>query len=228
MQRYKSKYTGPQMDVAFERALPGGAIDLSLSNRANGYRGNAQDLGYTKLADIKGDGTYLIVDGPSYLTDYPAFLAARGLRYATLQVCNAVDVYLGKILYAQNAGQTLNAVAAWCGPAGWIDIATATPPAEYDLPLSNVTGTVKYSKSQDSNVLITSLCVTASAALSAGATIATLPAGYYPPWEIKMLADIGGQLGRVIISTAGVVTINKTAAQGAEICTGSISFVAAS
>lgn len=30
-QRYKSKYTGPQMDVAFERALPGGAIDQSMS-----------------------------------------------------------------------------------------------------------------------------------------------------------------------------------------------------
>lgn len=31
MQRYKSKYTGPQMDVAFERALPGGEIDRSMS-----------------------------------------------------------------------------------------------------------------------------------------------------------------------------------------------------
>lgn len=30
-QRYKSKYTGPQMDVALERALPGGAIDQSMS-----------------------------------------------------------------------------------------------------------------------------------------------------------------------------------------------------
>lgn len=33
MQRYKSKYTGPQMDVAFERALPGGAIDQSMSSK---------------------------------------------------------------------------------------------------------------------------------------------------------------------------------------------------
>lgn len=33
MQRYKSKYTGSQMDVAVERALSGGAIDLSLSDK---------------------------------------------------------------------------------------------------------------------------------------------------------------------------------------------------
>lgn len=31
MQRYKSKYTGPQIDVALERALPGGEIDQSTS-----------------------------------------------------------------------------------------------------------------------------------------------------------------------------------------------------
>lgn len=173
------------MDVAFERALPGGAIDLSLSNRANGYRGNAQDLGYTKLADIKGDGTYLIVDGPSYLTDYPAFLAARGLRYATLQVCNAVDVYLGKILYAQNAGQTLNAVAAWCGPAGWIDIATATPPTEYDLPLANgwahinADDPLTYGKCGDGRVQITGIII-APAGVTTEQQIATLPAGYRP------------------------------------------------
>ncbi len=33
MQRYKSTYTGPQMDVAFERALPGGAIDQTRPSR---------------------------------------------------------------------------------------------------------------------------------------------------------------------------------------------------
>lgn len=34
MQRYKSTYTGPQMDVAFERALPGGEIDAALESKA--------------------------------------------------------------------------------------------------------------------------------------------------------------------------------------------------
>ena len=33
MQRYKSTYTGAQMDAAFQRAMPGGAIDQSMSSK---------------------------------------------------------------------------------------------------------------------------------------------------------------------------------------------------
>lgn len=82
-ERYKSKINGDQIDVALERALPGGAIDLSLSKNATAYPNRnmvdngallvnqrAQDI-YTgqqygvdrfKIEDASGQATLTVTD----------------------------------------------------------------------------------------------------------------------------------------------------------------------
>lgn len=59
MSRYVSKYTGSEIDASIDRALPGGAIDIALQNKAPaGYGLGANSTFVTDFNDAKLPGWY--------------------------------------------------------------------------------------------------------------------------------------------------------------------------
>lgn len=97
-----------------------------------------QSLGYTKIAGITENGTYLIFDGPSFLTDYPEQLSKDGLNYGLLKVTDG-ESYKTYEIIAGNAPATKFGFAFGFlleGGIAWERAADTTPPQEYDLPLA--------------------------------------------------------------------------------------------
>lgn len=83
--------------------------------------------------------------------------------------------------------------------AGWQKLATATPPQEFSLPLSagwetQSGGDAKYFKTQE-DIVHVSMNVKSNAAVAAGDTIATLPAGFRPASQLKIpiICKVSGQ-----------------------------------
>lgn len=81
----------------------------------------------------------------------------------------------------------------------WEAIATATPPQEFSLPLSagwetQSGGDAKYFKTQE-DIVHVSMNVKSNAAVAAGDTIATLPAGFRPATQLKIpiICKVSGQ-----------------------------------
>ena len=89
---------------------------------------------------------------------------------------------------------------------GWIPIATATPPQEFDLPLAEgFTGYAKYSKDQFGRVLVMLQDIARSdgAALAVNeiTVISTIPAGFRPHRDIYLNGVATGTLGSPILGT---------------------------
>lgn len=85
----------------------------------------------------------------------------------------------------------------------WYEIATATPPQEFDLPLaSGFSGTAKYSKDQFGKVLLT---IDITGSYSNATVIGTLPAGFRPSETVTVLARIGGGFSTIDIDSTGEV-----------------------
>ena len=75
--------------------------------------------------------------------------------------------------------------------AGWKEIATATPPKEYDLSLAEgVTGSAKYFKTQDGIVHITLSAVTKSQ-WNTEDLVSSLPEGFRPNTDLWFCAAVG-------------------------------------
>ena len=81
----------------------------------------------------------------------------------------------------------------------WRLLATATPPQEFSLPLSagwetQSGGDAKYFKTQE-DIVHVSMNVKSNAAVAAGDTIATLPAGFRPASQLKIpiICKVSGQ-----------------------------------
>lgn len=158
-------------------------VAKELAGKSNGFIGNVQEIGYTKIADITENGTYLIYDGPSFLSDYPKQLSKDRLNYGILRVTNGVSYITYDIISATHDVSDLGFAFGFKLDDGivWERVADATPPQEYDLPLADGWTTAyccKYFKTQDNlcivdcgingNVVIGSVCV------------ATLPVGFRP------------------------------------------------
>lgn len=92
--------------------------------------------------------------------------------------------------------------------AGWKEIATATPPQEYDLPLAE--GIIElypsvYRKDQFKNILI-KLAARINSASKRYINVATLPEGYRPPFDTQVPATLKSvSTGTYIASTAKIV-----------------------
>lgn len=110
----------------------------------------------------------------------------------------------------------------------WDEIATATPPQKFSLPLSagwetQSGGDAKYFKTQE-DIVHVSMNVKSNAAVAAGDTIATLPAGFRPASQLKIpiICKVSGQsalkFGHFDVTTNGAIRIYD-AVTGSEIVT---------
>lgn len=108
--------------------------------------------------------------------------------------------------------------------SGWIRIATATPPEEYDLPLAagwqkEGWSECKYSKTQDGIVHI-NFATKNTADVPAGTVIATLPVGYRPTYAVDASAVLSNAAGTNIYN--GYVVIDATGVVSFGIMTGGL------
>ncbi len=175
-----------------------------------------QLLGYTKIAGITENGTYLIFGGPSFLTDYPEQLSKDGLNYGLLKVTDGGSYKTYEII-AGNAPATKFGFAFGFlleGGIAWERAADTTPPQGYDLPLAaDITNyaTSVYHKNQFNEVSVR-VSVSATNAIQNGATIATLPEGFRPAKAID--TDATGYVSgsswfacRLVIQPSGAVQV---------------------
>ena len=111
---------------------------------------------------------------------------------------------------------------------GWKLQALATPPQKFSLPLSagweaQSGGDAKYFKTQE-DIVHVSMNVKSNAAVAAGDTIATLPAGFRPASQLKIpiICKVSGQsalkFGHFDVTTNGAIRIYD-AVTGSEIVT---------
>jgi len=115
----------------------------------------------------------------------------------------------------------------------WVQTATATPPQEYDLPLSSGVQAVlgKYRKNQFGEVFVQGSIIYANG-FTDGQTVATLPEGYRPATQreyIVFLQKTGAAIiASVYVHPDGRITMVGTGNAGYTFCLmGSIGFVAA-
>lgn len=176
-------------------------VAAELNKKSNGLVGNVQSLGYTKIADITENGTYLIFGGPSYLSDYPKELSNDGLDYGVLRVTNGGS-YTTYDIIAANASATKTGFAfGFLLETGiaWERVADNTSPQEQNLMLSsgwNIKpgGQSMFFKTQE-NVVHVIMSICSNAAVSAGDVIATIPVGFRPAKliQIPIICKISGQ-----------------------------------
>lgn len=198
MQRYKSKISGDRIDVALERALPGGKIDLDLSEKA----------------DILTD----ISPGVASCDDLP-----NGLCRVTNLSNAPVTGFNGKIFTSKSAGGFFQhavdviQAAEWYrvdgggGWGAWTPFATATPPTEYDLPLASGYTTIDGCtcfKTQDSVVTVIGN-INHTGGFTGLSQIAELPIEYRPAkTKISSYGTYaGGYGGGIIFYPNGVVCL---------------------
>lgn len=199
-------------------------VSSSLSNKANGLVGNVQLLGYTKIAGITENGTYLIFGGPSYLSDYPEQLSKDGLNYGLLRVTDG-ESYKTYEIIAGNAPATKFGFAfGFLLETGiaWERVADTTPPQEYSLPLAEGFSKhycASYCKTQDGMVTV-ALWIAGSGAANAETTIATLPEGFRPAelFRAAGVADTGtissqNQCG-ITVNEYGQIAVQAKSAWG--------------
>ena len=150
------------------------------------------------------------------ITDYRVVVVFYGL--------NTGIVWIGKIYLPDSP--------AW---EGWVPQATATPPQEYNLPLTGVSDVgnenSRYSKDQFGEV-ICQISVTPGADIPSYAILATLPEGFRPKKSVSVPAmiAIGGtrDIGQVGINPTGEIGyygVTVTAGENSRIYA-SFSFVA--
>ena len=206
-------------------------VAAELAGKSNGLMGNAQSLGYTKIADIIENGTYLIFGEPSFLSDYPEQLSKDGLNYGLLRVTDG-ESYKTYEIIARNAPATKFGFAfGFLLETGiaWERVADTTPPQEYSLPLAE--GITEYQpctyhKNQFNEVTIH---FNGQGTITEAMLLGTLPEGFRPAkiYDIPAVyrtAD-GYHAGGIVLWTDGTITthISIPSAIG---CIFSASFIA--
>lgn len=165
-------------------------VAAELSKKSNGFVGNAQSLGYTKIADITENGTYLIFDGPSFLSDYPEQLSKDGLNYGLLRVTDG-ESYKTYEIIAGNAPATKFGFAFGflnVNVIAWTRVADTMPPQKVQLPLedgfsSNGVHENYFCKTQENIVHVSFCFMKGEGDIQVGEVVATLPVGCRPAVE---------------------------------------------
>lgn len=204
MQRYKSTYTGVQIDAAIDRAKAGGEIDASLSNKLT------VNASITDMDTTITPGVYT-VDGNTANKPW-------GLYDATLLVYpssgwenQAITQILIDNSNRKQAFRSKNYGAnAWVWTS-WTPFATATPPTEYDLPLASGYTTIDGCtcfKTQDSVVTVIGN-INHTGGFTGLSQIAELPIEYRPAkTKISSYGTYaGGYGGGIIFYPNGVVCL---------------------
>lgn len=165
-----------EVQAAIDRAKAGGAIDLSLSNKAEFDDGFLTSGSIKSWAESKSIHTSTAVN--TFVTDLP-YAGYWGVNFyfypsGTWRVLIATDIQCNKQYFIVK-----NAELPW---SEWQQIATATPPTEYDLPLESgwSAARLKYLKTQDGMVTLDGYEITSGSTGTGAWKIATLPAGHRP------------------------------------------------
>ena len=95
--------------------------------------------------------------------------------------------------------------------SGWTKVATATPPQELALPVTNILNdeNSKYFQTQEGIVFVRIRAITASEIAATGGTvIATLPVGFRPSTQTETtVCAYGNHFATVGISTTGNISV---------------------
>lgn len=167
-----------EVQAAIDRAKAGGAIDLSLSNKAEFDDGFLTSGSIKSWAESKSIHTSTAVN--TFVTDLP-YAGYWGVNFyfypsGTWRVLIATDIQCNKQYFIVK-----NAELPW---SEWQQIATATPPTEYDLPLASgfvvqAGESAKYSKDQLDRCII-NFAVAGTIVANAVTVIGVVPAGHRP------------------------------------------------
>ena len=125
---------------------------------------------------MPNNSVFYLASNPEILSDGPSGYAAIVVQkqYANYVLCNAVDS-AGK--HWQSSYRSL----ATPKFRGWVPIATAAKPQEYDLPLAaGVTGAARYSKTQEGLLIIPIEIKKADGTAFGSEFVATSPEGFRP------------------------------------------------
>ena len=178
-------HTAQEIDDAIARALPGGAIDTNLSKMVP-LAGNVIRTGIT--GGTLGGGCASIVG-----TENGAYL----------ECFTSLDDYALKrsqlILHPPSGGGPLVALAQTLdGGKSWTSkmLATATPPQEYDLPITDsYDGTLyhrKYCKTQEGIIFLRFAVCKKVGYVEKGDVIGVLPDGYRPSGNVVAIVGVDG------------------------------------
>lgn len=187
----------------------------------------AQYSTYTSLSD-------LLTVPSGFYTVYPPAVNMPMVGYWYCIVCAEQPSSGTRIIYAMPGGiinESLWKIKCTGGvPEIWKEIATATPPAEYDLPLADgvtlFTGLyAKYYKNQFGEVTI-SADLLGSFVSGSGVLLATVPVGFRPSSYIEIPADFAHVAGRVQIGTDGQIFAINNCGETKSAVAFSVSFIA--
>lgn len=187
-EEYKSVHTGPDIDAAVTRALAGGPIDKALSEKLGLDGGTLR--GNTLRID---NGNGAIVAGGSFV----------GLD------SNAENGDIGRIQVYMLDG-VYYASLATCYGGTWLvkNLATATPPTEYDLPVASGVSVIggrktTYSKDQFGRVIVR-IQLSVDSQVNIWGIVGYLPAGYRPRAVESQMASPSV---RLVIGTDGGISV---------------------
>lgn len=184
-----------------------GEIDASLSNKVKNSLGVAgQDLFVWANTQTVGGGFW--VDSAVTTINNPLpgtwLIGELSIGEPDLPLIKVTEPFSGRKFEARKY------LMEW---KPWVEIATATPPQEYDLTLAEgLSGTAKYSKDQFGYVHVRGRVV----GVSVGKTISFLPEGFRPKQSTARIVaqssptteaaaariDIGETLGSIVASTS--------------------------
>lgn len=141
-------------------------------------------------------------NGPGF--NFGQLLVVHGAGDTIAQI--AWDYSTNKMVFRTGNPPEIGGSRTW---NEWKQIATATPPQEFDLPLAEgwtAWKPTKYWKTQE-NIVTVVICIRASESHESGSKIGTLPAGFRPASNIEVPATIGSySTGTVQIMSGGTIT----------------------
>lgn len=184
-------------------------VAAELIKKTNGLVGNVQSLGYTKIADITENGSYLIFAGPSFLSDYPEQLSKDGLDYCVLRVTNCGS-YITYDIIATNASSTEFGFAFGfrkSNGVAWRRSGDTTPPQVRNLTLQSgftADGDCTFFVTQESTVFLAG-GVSGSLPANQDTQIGTLPADAIPDAQCRRPAVTDVGTAYIDIHTDGTV-----------------------
>lgn len=220
-------HTAQEIDDAIARALPGGAIDTALGDKPEWDGGNLQSVSILTWAENRGiNAVNTHVSTNNTVTDMPyaAFWAVDFKSYPT-------GGWIELVATDVQAGTTWLNIKNWQQPwSGWDQIATATPPQEYDLPLAaGLSNDDQYARSvywRDQFGVVTFVFQVIRSGTSAdignGEKLAVLPAGFRPKGLANFAAhfeDTGNFISAlgVVYQDGSIVAYNGSGSSGRKV-----------
>ncbi len=194
-------------------------IDASLSNKAEWNGGNLQSVSILEWAENRGINaadTHVSANDTVTNMPYASFWAVDFNSYPH-------GGWIELVATDVQAGTTWINVKNWQQPwSGWVQIATATPPQEYDLPLAaGWTGTIKYFRTQE-NVVTVHGEISKAGGIVAYSVFSTLPIGFRPDREFCVPAtsqtDMAACAIRVSADNIGNLQCTDVAPNTGNVC----------